>query len=80
MTTAVKAKYKNGTLELRNQVNLHEGDEVIIRFVKALDTIPTIDNETREWLGSAAGETADQIATLEYDLPEDKFTPLECDL
>ena len=72
MTTTIKAKYKNGALELFDPVNLHDGDEVIIRFVKAPNTIPTIDNETRQRLDVVAQETADRIATLESDRPEDE--------
>ena len=77
MTTAtIKAQYKNGALELRDPVNLHEGDEVIIQFVKAPDTIPTIDNESRAWVD------ANLFSLPPYDWGKDgipKGNPVEHD-
>ena len=69
MTTAIKTKYTNGVFQPLETVDLPEGFDVTVYLENA---IPIIDNETRELLGSAAEDTADRIATLESDLPEDE--------
>lgn len=49
ITTPIKAKDKNGVLEPLGRVSLHEGDEVIIQFIKKTTTEPGRDDETRVW-------------------------------
>ena len=47
MTTAIKTKYENGVFQPLETVDLPEGFDVTVYVENA---IPTIDNETREWL------------------------------
>jgi len=69
MITTIKTKYANGVFQPLEKVNLPEGSHLILHIE---DTIPIIDNETREWLDTAALDTADRMATLETNLPEDE--------
>lgn len=66
----LKAKYKNGTLELLESANIPEGEEVMIQ-VQA-PTLPTIDADSRTWLEGTAQDMASRVDALESELPRSK--------
>ena len=69
MATAIKTKYVNGVFQPLEKVNIPEGLNVTVRIE---DTLPTIDNESRQWLNQTAEDLADRLAELEDELPKDE--------
>lgn len=66
MTTTIKAKYRNGAIELLEQVSIPEGKELSVSFEQ-----PATPKED-SWNDNTAYDLADRLAKIEAELPEDE--------
>ena len=66
----LKARYKDGALQLLDFISIPEGEEVMIQV--QTPSLPAIDADSRAWLEGAVQDMTSRVDALEAELPHDR--------